>query len=131
MSTDTTADLVLTGARVHLGAGRTSNAVAIRAGRIIAIGTSAEISDYVGRRTRVVHAPGGLVLPGFQDSHIHAPFAGRNRLRLWLNDLTGRQAYLEAIAEYARTLPGFRHHLRHHRPRPNRRRTRATNDRRR
>jgi predicted amidohydrolase YtcJ len=45
------------------------------------------------------------VLPGFQDSHIHAPFAGRNRLRIWLNDLVGKQAYLDSIAAYATANP--------------------------
>ena len=33
------------------------------------------------------------------------PFAGRNRLRIFLNDLEGRSAYLDAIAEYARSNP--------------------------
>ena len=45
------------------------------------------------------------MLPGFQDSHIHAPFAGRNRLRVWLNDLLGKDAYLDAIAAYAAANP--------------------------
>ncbi len=44
-------------------------------------------------------------VPGFQDSHVHAPFAGRNRLRVWLNDVIGREEYLTAIAEYAAANP--------------------------
>lgn len=100
------ADLLLTGARVRSGAGRWSEAVAVRGGRIAAVGSRAELAALAGPRTRVVDAGGrGVVVPGFQDAHIHAPFAGRNRLRLWLNDLAGRQAYLDAIAEYARTHP--------------------------
>ncbi|HXA60616.1 MAG TPA: amidohydrolase [Streptosporangiaceae bacterium] len=104
MTTDT-AELVLTGARVRLGEGRWASAVAVRDGRIAAVGDEAGVRGLVGSRTRVVHAPGGLVVPGFQDSHIHAPFAGRNRLRLWLNDLEGRRAYLDAIAAYANANP--------------------------
>jgi len=99
------ADLLLTGARVRVGAGRWAEAVAVRAGRIAAVGTRADLEPLIGPDTRVVAASCGLVVPGFQDSHIHPPFAGRNRLRLWLNDLSGRQAYLDAIAEYARTHP--------------------------
>ena len=100
------ADLLLTGARARSGAGRWSEAVAVRGGRIAAVGSRAELAALAGPRTRVVDAGGrGVVVPGFQDAHIHAPFAGRNRLRLWLNDLAGRQAYLDAIAEYARTHP--------------------------
>ena len=49
---------------------------------------AAEAGDLVGPRTRVIHAPGSMVVPGFQDAHVHAPFAGRNRLHVWLNDLT-------------------------------------------
>ncbi|MBR7828485.1 amidohydrolase [Actinospica sp. MGRD01-02] len=106
MRTAEYADLLLTGARVRSGAGRWSEAVAVRGGRIAAVGTRAELAALAGPRTRVVDAGGhGLVVPGFQDAHVHAPFAGRNRLRLWLNDLAGRQAYLDAIAEYARTHP--------------------------
>ncbi len=99
------ADLVLTGARVRLGASRFASAVAVRAGRIAAIGDESDMRELIGPRTRVVHRPGGLVVPGFQDSHIHAPFAGRDRLRLWLHDLPGRQAYLDAIAAYAKAHP--------------------------
>ena len=102
------ADLVVTGARVHRG-GAAGNAaaaaVAVRGGRIVAVGGAADLAGLVGPGTRVVSAGGGLVLPGFQDAHVHAPFAGRNRLRLWLNDLSGRQAYLDAVAEYARAHP--------------------------
>ena len=101
-----TAELILTGARVRLGADRWAEAVAVRAGRIAAVGTWAQVEALVGPETRVVRAaPGGVLVPGFQDSHIHAPFAGRNRMRLWLNDLSGRQAYLDAIAAYANSHP--------------------------
>jgi predicted amidohydrolase YtcJ len=99
------ADLVLTGARVRLSEGRWAGAVAVRDGRLAAVGDEADVRVLIGPRTRVVHAPGQLVVPGFQDSHIHAPFAGRNRLRLWLNDLEGRHAYLDAIAAYADAHP--------------------------
>lgn len=110
------ADLVITGARVHRAAGTAeggaaagetaaADAVAVRGGRIVALGAAADLAALVGPGTRVVSAGGGLVLPGFQDAHVHAPFAGRNRLRLWLNELSGRQAYLDAVAEYARAHP--------------------------
>lgn len=80
--------------------------MAVRGDRIVALGGPDDVRDLVGRRTRTVGGSGRLVLPGFQDSHVHAPFAGRNRLRVWLNDLAGRQAYLDAIADYAAANPG-------------------------
>jgi predicted amidohydrolase YtcJ len=100
------ADLVITGADVYtVDAARSwSDAVAVRGDRIVAVG-SEPVSELTGPRTRVIHAPGSMVVPGFQDSHVHAPFAGRNLLRVWLNDLVGREAYLDRIAEYAAANP--------------------------
>ncbi|MCW3814058.1 amidohydrolase [Micromonospora sp. DR5-3] len=100
------ADLVITGADVYpVDAARSwSDAVAVRGDRIVAVG-SEPVSELIGPRTRVIEAAGGMVLPGFQDAHIHAPFAGRNRLRVWLNDLAGRPAYLDRIARYAADNP--------------------------
>jgi predicted amidohydrolase YtcJ len=96
------ADVVITGAAVYTADAARSwtDAVAVRGDRIVALG-SATVRDLVGPGTRVVEAGGGMVLPGFQDAHVHAPFAGRNRLHVFLNDLVGREAYLERIAEYA------------------------------
>jgi predicted amidohydrolase YtcJ len=100
------ADLVITGAEVFTGdeASPVLNSVAVRDDRIVALGPEV-LSELVGPRTRVVRAEGGLVVPGFQDAHVHAPFAGRNRLRVWLNDLPGPQAYLDCIASYAAENP--------------------------
>ncbi|PWU59561.1 amidohydrolase [Micromonospora globispora] len=100
------ADLVITGADVYtVDAARSwSDAIAVRGDRIVAVG-SEPVSELIGPRTRVIEAAGGMVLPGFQDAHIHAPFAGRNRLRVWLNDLVGRPAYLDRIARYTADNP--------------------------
>ncbi|MFE7244995.1 amidohydrolase [Streptomyces sp. NPDC057580] len=98
-------DLIITGAKVRMEARRWAEAVAIRDGRIAALGPEDEIRSLAGPRTEHIHAPGGLVLPGFQDAHVHTPFGGRNLLRIWLNDLVGRHAYLDAIAAYAHAHP--------------------------
>ena len=105
LSTGATPDLVITGARVRLGAGRFASGLAVSGDRIMAIGDAADVLGLATSSTRVVQATGKLVLPGFQDSHIHAPFAGRNRLHVWLNDLLGRDAYLARIREYADAHP--------------------------
>lgn len=100
------ADLVITGADVYtVDAARSwTDAVAVRAGRIVALGEEA-VRELTGPRTERLHLPGQLVLPGFQDSHVHAPFAGRDRLHVDLHDLVGREAYLGHVAEYARRRP--------------------------
>ncbi|MEP7018118.1 MAG: amidohydrolase [Actinomycetota bacterium] len=101
------ADLVITGADVWTAdpAVRWTDSLAIRSDRVVALG-SGTASELVGPRTRVLDAPGSMVVPGFQDAHVHPPFAGRNRLHVWLNDLRGRHAYLDLIAGYARDNPG-------------------------
>jgi predicted amidohydrolase YtcJ len=100
------ADLVITGADVWTADAARSwtDAVAVRGDRIVALG-AAPVAELVGPGTRVVHRPGAMVVPGFQDAHVHAPFAGRNLLHVWLNDLDGRRAYLDHIARYAADHP--------------------------
>src|SRR5207249_1342016 len=58
-----------------------------------------------GSSTQRLDLSGRMIVPGFQDAHVHAPFAGRYRLGLSLHALEGRDAYLAAIAAYARTHP--------------------------
>ncbi|MGW5285176.1 amidohydrolase [Streptomyces collinus] len=97
-----TADLVVTGARIRLSQGQWAGALAVRRGRIVAIEPNfSSVRDFIGPHTRVIESSGGLVVPGFQDSHVHAPFAGLDRRRLSLHDMQGRSAYLEAIATFA------------------------------
>jgi predicted amidohydrolase YtcJ len=68
------ADLVLRGATVETiapHAGPALDAVAIRGGRIVAVGQSADVEPLVGAATRVVRLAGETLLPGFQDAHTH------------------------------------------------------------
>lgn len=60
----------------------------------------------VGPSTRVIKASGATVVPGFQDAHVHAPFAGLNMLRVWLNDAVDLGEYQQIIAEHVRSNPG-------------------------
>ncbi len=55
----------------------TREAVAIRDGKITAVGSSAEIRKQAGSNTRVIDLHGRTVIPGFIDSHIHAIRAGQ------------------------------------------------------
>jgi predicted amidohydrolase YtcJ len=96
------ADLAITGATVRTmdPARPVSDAVAVRAGRIEAVG-SEEVRAATGGTTEVLHLPGRLVLPGFQDAHVHPPSSGLERLRCDLNGMEDRDGYREAIAAYA------------------------------
>ena len=97
------ADLVLTGGAVYtVDAARSwAQAVAVTGGRIAAVGSDADMRPHVGPRTEVVNLRGRMVLPGFQDAHVHASGGGLERGQC---DLTGehtRQGYLAAIRGYA------------------------------
>jgi predicted amidohydrolase YtcJ len=104
-----TADLLLTELDVYCNDPDRSwgREIAIKDGQILAIGANdGDLAEFRGGpSTEVLSMPGRLAVPGFQDSHIHSPFAGRNRLRVWLNDVLGRQEYLRVISEYAAANP--------------------------
>src|SRR5215471_13926850 len=75
------ADLVLTGGAVYtVDAARSwAQAVAVKDGRIAAVGSDAGMRPYVGARTEVVNLRGRMVLPGFQDAHVHVSGGGLER----------------------------------------------------
>ena len=67
------ADLILTGGPVYAMDKRVpfATAVAVRDGRILAVGLEEEILPLRGPETRVIELAGRCVVPGFTDSHIH------------------------------------------------------------
>lgn len=54
-----------------------AQAVAIKNGRILALGSDDDLAHITGPQTRMIDAGGRLVLPGFQDTHIHLQDAGQ------------------------------------------------------
>jgi len=67
------ADLIIINAKVHtLDPNQPSaEAIAVLANRVVAIGSTKEIRNLAGANTRVIDAKGQLVLPGFNDAHVH------------------------------------------------------------
>jgi predicted amidohydrolase YtcJ len=102
------ADLLLRGGRVYTAdaAGRWADTVAVRHGRIVAVGFEEDVRDLVGPGTRVVDVRGGLVLPGFQDAHIHPPTGGLAMTQADLHDALDARAYVGIIERYAADHPG-------------------------
>ncbi len=68
-------------------ADRVVEALAVRDGRIVFVGSRREGEGYIGAGTRVVDLGGKLMLPGFCDSHVHTP--GTYVSGLFDFDLTG------------------------------------------
>jgi predicted amidohydrolase YtcJ len=98
------ADLVFVGGRVYgtRSTGRPPEAVAVRQGRIAAVGGEEDIRSLIGRSTEVVNLNGGMLLPGFQDAHVHAQQGGLERLRCDLTQGETVRDYLRIIGGYAR-----------------------------
>src|SRR5438477_11270262 len=55
-------------------------AVAIRAGRILAVGRTAEIQALASTQTEIIKLDGRMVLPGFIESHCHSIGVARDSL---------------------------------------------------
>lgn len=60
-------------------------AIAIRGGRIVYVGTNVGVRPYIGKRTEVVDLHGRMVMPGLIDAHVHAIAGGLRLLECDLN----------------------------------------------
>ena len=104
------ADLVIEGGPVWTGlsTGRGKpGAVAIAGGKILAVGDSAELARYIGSKTQVLDARGGLIMPGFADGHTHFVDGGFQLASIDLRNAASPQEFVRRIKEYAAHLkPG-------------------------
>ncbi|MEA2506438.1 MAG: hypothetical protein QOH48_1056 [Actinomycetota bacterium] len=103
----TSPDVILTGAPVYtVDAVRSwREAVAITGGVITAVGFADDARSLAGPGTRVLDVTGCVVLPSFQDAHIHPPDGGLAEMQCGLHDLSDREQYLEAVLDYAGNHP--------------------------
>jgi predicted amidohydrolase YtcJ len=81
-----------------------AEAVAILNQRIVALGTSAELDAWRGPQTRIIDAAGKLLLPGFNDSHVHLVSGGFQLDQVQLTDAKTRDEFVARIAAQARKL---------------------------
>ena len=98
------ADLIITNARIWTvdRAQPRAEAVAIFRDRIFAVGGNSAIEAWRGPETRVVDAGGHLLLPGFNDAHVHFVSAGIELDSVQLNNATSKEEFARRIAERAR-----------------------------
>ncbi|MGQ2915837.1 amidohydrolase [Microbacterium aurantiacum] len=81
-----------------------THAVAVSGGRIVAVGGD-EVRDLIGPRTEVVDLGGRLLVPGFQDAHVHPVWGGLDMLRCDLAEYGDAPQYLDAIDRYVAAHP--------------------------
>lgn len=101
------ASLILLNAKVWTEnpAQPTAQAVALDGSTILAVGSDAEIRKLAGPDTRVLDLGGRLLLPGFNDAHVHFLGGGESLIVVQLRDTKSQAEFRERIAQFARTLP--------------------------
>jgi predicted amidohydrolase YtcJ len=82
-----------------------AEAIAVWSNRIIAVGKNDEIKRLIGQNTKVVDAGGKLVLPGFNDSHLHFMEGGASLTSVDLRDAKSPEEFVQRIKDYASKLP--------------------------
>src|SRR5262245_17016715 len=102
-----TADLIIRNAVVHTMDRNQpqAQAVAILGNRIIAVGSDDEIKKLAAPATRIIDAAGRLVLPGFNDAHVHFMSGGFQLSSVDLRDANTPQEFAERIRNFAANLP--------------------------
>ena len=107
------ADLVLLHGKIWTGeparnvTAKFAEAVAIANGRILAVGSNADIQSYVGTSTKVVDLKGRLAVPGLIDSHAHFIVGGFQLLSVDLKDARSEEEFIHRIREKTKSLaPG-------------------------
>lgn len=104
---DGPADAILTNARIWTvdSAKPEAQALATFQGRILAVGSNAEIEKLAGPNTRRIDAQGRRVLPGFYDSHVHILGSGLRLSQVSLKDAADEAEFGRRLQEFDRKLP--------------------------
>lgn len=101
------ADLVIVNANVRTMDAKRSQAqsVAVSGGKIIAIGSDADTKPLIGPNTTVIDAKGKLVLPGFNDAHVHFLETGAQLSSVDLRTAKSPEEFVQRIKDFAAKLP--------------------------
>jgi predicted amidohydrolase YtcJ len=82
-----------------------AEALAVRGGRILAVGSNQQIAAYRTAATHVIDAAGGLVLPGFTDCHIHFMEGSLGLVHVDLNGAATAAEIQQRVKHYAAAHP--------------------------
>ena len=108
MSETVIADLVVRNGRIYtVDANRSwASAMAVRGGRVLAIGDDAAVKPHLGEDTRIVDLDGRMAMPGIVDVHTHMMMGGQAELfELRFSNLARRDAILEKVRAAAEKTP--------------------------
>jgi predicted amidohydrolase YtcJ len=101
------ADLIIVNAKVWTvdKTRPTAQAVAVLGDRIVAVSSNADVELWRGSKTQIVDGGGKLLLPGFNDAHVHFVSGGMQLDNVQLNDATTKEEFAMRIAERAKKTP--------------------------
>jgi predicted amidohydrolase YtcJ len=99
------ADLIITNARIWTvdKTRPVAESMAVLRDRIVAVGSAAEVDSWHGPQTRIIDAQGKLLLPGFNDAHVHFVDGGDHLQGVQLKDAASPQEFVSKIAARAKT----------------------------
>ena len=103
-----TADTILTNARIYTVEKKQpwAESVAIKDGKIVAVGSRAAVAKYKSKATKLVDLGGKLVLPAFGDAHVHPLFGAMSRIRCPLHSGKSIADYQKLVAKCVADSPG-------------------------
>ena len=101
------ADTVYTGGKIYTVDRQQpwAEAVAIKDGRFIAVGSNADVAKFKGDDTTVIELSGRFVMPGFIDAHTHALNGADDKANLHIRQPGDKDALLAEIKAYAEANP--------------------------
>jgi predicted amidohydrolase YtcJ len=107
------ADVVFTNGKIYTvdQKNRRAEAVAVKDGRFVAVGSARQVGKFAGKRTRVVDLGGAFVVPGFIDAHIHPaqPYLHEEGGALLFPETLDERQIAEAVVAYAKAHPDAPH----------------------
>jgi predicted amidohydrolase YtcJ len=83
----------------------TAEALAVRGGRIVAVGTDDEMAELAGPGTRFSDLGGCAVVPGFHDAHCHILLFGLSLTEVNVREASTISEIARAVAERAGATP--------------------------
>jgi len=106
-ASDVTADMILVGGKLYTVEADLprAEAIAIRAGRILAVGTRGEVWRHRGAATAVIDLNGAFVVPGPIDNHTHFDYAAQLLLGINLLDVSDAESLAERVEGARDRLP--------------------------
>ncbi len=99
-------DIIFLNGDIYTEAGNArAQAIAVRNGRILAIGSNDDIRKLKQSHTQVIDLAGHFVMPGFNDAHVHLAAGGLVHLEVDLVGVTSLAEMQQRIADHAKATP--------------------------